>query len=180
MSTSFRFIQASSLSCLLVMCTPLLAQAQSGGPGGATSTPHKPLVAASPVSPVGPAAETTIALLKRVNGKVELLRGGLVLTPVAGEPLQRTDVLRTGPKSSAGISFVDGTTLAVDGDSSVELRRYTFQPERGQYDFDLYLQRGAAIYSSGKLGKLAPEAVRVRTPTALIGVRGTRFHVSAP
>jgi hypothetical protein len=129
--------------------------------------------------PVGPIGEASIAILKRIVGKVDLQRAGQVVTPVPGEPLHRADVLRTGPKSSAGISFVDGTTLAVDADSTVELRRYTFQPERAQYDFDLYLQRGAAIYSSGKLGKLAPAAVQVRTPSAVIGVRGTRFHVSA-
>jgi hypothetical protein len=162
------------MGCLLSCSLPQLAHAQSAAPASATATPP-PMV----VSPVGRLGEASIALLKRVSGKVELLRGGQVVTPVAGEPLQRADVLRTGPKSSAGISFVDGTTLAVDADSTVELRRYTFQPERGQYDFDLYLQRGAAIYSSGKLGKLAPEAVQVRTPSALIGVRGTRFHVSA-
>jgi hypothetical protein len=162
------------MGCLLSFSTLHLAQAQPANPAGAASTPQSVLV--SPVSAVG---EVSIAILKRFSGKLELLRGGQVVTPIPGEPLQRADVLRTGPRSSAGISFVDGTTLAVDADSTVELSRYNFQPDRGQYEFDLYLQRGAAIYSSGKLGKLAPEAVRVRTPSAIIGVRGTRFHVSA-
>lgn len=164
-------------SLLTFLCLTGSATAQTVSPAAIATTPQPTVVGA--VSPVGSMGEVTIAILKRVNGKVELLRGGQVSTPLAGEPLQRADVLRTGAASSAGVSFVDGTTLAVDASSTVELRRYTFQPERGQFDFDLYLQRGAAIYSSGKLGKLAPAAVQVRTPSAIIGVRGTRFHVSA-
>ncbi|MFM2119118.1 MAG: hypothetical protein RL722_586 [Pseudomonadota bacterium] len=156
---------------------PALFLALSGGLGSmqpaAAQVP--PVNAASAV----PASEAPVAILKRVSGPVELQRGAHVFTPVVGDRLQRADVLRTGPKGSAGLSFVDGTVVAVDAQSTVELRRYAFQPDRNLYDFDLYLQRGAAIYGSGKLAKMAPQAVQVSTPRATIGVRGTRFHVSA-
>ena len=47
----------------------------------------------------------------------------------------------------------------------------------GKYAFSLYLDKGPAIYESGKIGKLAPEVVKVETPKATVGVRGTRFLI---
>ena len=37
------------------------------------------------------------------------------------------------------------------------------------------ISRGTMAYLSGLIGKLAPEKVRIETPTATIGIRGTRF-----
>ena len=125
------------------------------------------------------AQDMHVALFKNVTGDVKLLRGATTLVPVAGTPILRSDVVVSGPRSSSGIVFVDGTTLAVDASTEVEIRRYVFQPEAKQYDFALYLKKGSAIYSSGKLGKLSPDSVEVSTPRAAIGVRGTRFIVSA-
>ena len=52
-------------------------------------------------------------------------------------------------------------------------------PKNSRYEFSLYMARGTAIYSSGKIGKLSPESVKVNTPTATVGVRGTRFIINA-
>ena len=37
--------------------------------------------------------------------------------------------------------------------------------------------RGAAAYVSGHIAKLAPDAVRLETPTAIVGVRGTTVAI---
>jgi hypothetical protein len=125
------------------------------------------------------AQDAHVALVKNVTGDVRVLRAGTTLVPVPGTRIMRSDKLVSGPQASAGIVFVDGTTLAVDASSEVEIRRYQFQPEAKQYDFALYLKQGKAIYTSGKLGKLAPDSVRLETPRAAVGVRGTRFIISA-
>lgn len=125
------------------------------------------------------AQDTHVALFKSVSGDVKLVRGETTVVPVAGTPILRSDVVLSGPNSNGGIVFIDGTTLAVDASTEVEIRRYVFQPETKQYDFALYLKKGSAIYSSGKLGKMSPGSVDLSTPRAAIGVRGTRFIVSA-
>ena len=125
------------------------------------------------------AQDTHVALFKSVTGDVKVIRGDTTVVPVAGTPILRSDVVVSGPNSTGGIIFVDGTTLAVDASTEVEIRRYVFQPESKQYDFAMYLKKGSAIYSSGKLGKLSPGSVDISTPRAAIGVRGTRFIVSA-
>jgi hypothetical protein len=33
--------------------------------------------------------------------------------------------------------------------------------------------RGIAVYVSGQIAKLAPDSVRLETPSAIVGVRGT-------
>lgn len=63
--------------------------------------------------------------------------------------------------------------------ADIQVRDYTFEPKREKYDFFVYLAKGAALYSSGMIGRLSPEAVKVATPIATIGVRGTRFIVDA-
>ncbi len=125
------------------------------------------------------AQDTHVALFKNVSGDVKLVRGDTTVVPVAGTPIMRSDVVISGPNSTGGIVFVDGTTLAVDASTEVEVRRYVFQPEAKQFDFALYLKKGSAIYSSGKLGKLSPGSVDLSTPRAAIGVRGTRFILTA-
>jgi hypothetical protein len=120
-----------------------------------------------------------VALFKNVSGNVKIIRGNTDVVPVAGTQLMRSDVVVSGPHSSGGIVFIDGTLLTVGSSTEIEISRYLFQPDEGKYDFSLYLKKGTAIYSSGKLGKLAPQAVSLNTPKATVGVRGTRFIIKA-
>lgn len=73
----------------------------------------------------------------------------------------------------------DGTSLTLGPSTEVDLRDYAFEPRDAKYAFSLYLSRGSVIYSSGQIGRLAPEAVKVDSPTASVGVRGTRFIIQA-
>ena len=125
------------------------------------------------------AEDSHIALFKNITGDVKIRRGETMISATPGTQLLRSDVVLTGPKSSGGIVFIDGTLLTLDAASEVELSRYVFQPEAAKYDFSVYLKKGTAIYSSGKLGKLSPASVNLNTPRATVGVRGTRLILSA-
>lgn len=125
------------------------------------------------------ALDEHVALFKNVSGNVKIIRDKADIVPVAGTQLMRSDIVVSGPHSSGGIVFRDGTLLTVGSSTEIEITRYIFQPEEAKYDFSLYMRKGTAIYSSGKLGKLSPESVSVNTPRASIGVRGTRFIVKA-
>ena len=123
------------------------------------------------------AQEEHVAIFKNVSGNVKIIRDKSDIVPVAGTQLMKSDVIVSGPNSSGGVVFKDGTLLTVGSSTEIEINRYVFQPEKAKYDFSLYLRKGEAIYSSGKLGKLSPESVSVNTPRATVGVRGTRFIV---
>ena len=128
---------------------------------------------------VSMAQDEHVALFKNVSGNVKIIRDKLDLIPVAGTQLMKSDIVVSGPNSSGGIVFKDGTLLTVGSSTEIEITRYMFHPEEAKYDFSLYLKKGSAIYSSGKIGKLSPESVSLNTPRATVGVRGTRFIVKA-
>jgi hypothetical protein len=126
---------------------------------------------------VAMAQDEHVALFKNVSGNVKIIRDKAEIVPVAGTQIMRSDIVVSGPHSSGGIVFRDGTLLTVGASTEIEITRYMFQPEEAKYDFSLYMKKGTAIYSSGKLGKLSPESVSLNTPRAAVGVRGTRFIV---
>jgi hypothetical protein len=124
------------------------------------------------------AQEKNIGFLKSSEGTVAVIRAGVEHSVEPGQLLFATDTVVTGPLSSAGIVFQDGTVLTLGAATSIEVKGYLFNPKEEQYGFELYMKKGEVIYSSGKLGKLAPEKVNVKTPRATVGVRGTRFILS--
>ena len=120
-------------------------------------------------------AQDHIGLLKTVSGAVTIQRDGTIIAADAGMHLNNTDTLITRDNSTAGIIFTDGTTLAVGPNTEFNILNYRFNPDAAEYDFALYLKKGSAIYNSGKIGKLSPDSVKLSTPRATVGVRGTRF-----
>ncbi len=120
-----------------------------------------------------------IALFKNVTGSIKVARKDAVLDAVPGMNLFVTDRIVSAGDGSGGIVFKDGTLLTVGHSTEVQLKDYVFEPKEAKYAFAMYLAKGTAIYSSGRIGKLAPELVKVDTPTATVGVRGTRFIVTA-
>lgn len=120
-----------------------------------------------------------VAHFKNVTGQVSIHRDSGTLQAEAGTALQVADRLVAARGATAGIAFKDGTLLTLGPGSELRLRDYVFEPRTARYAFSVYLAKGSAVYSSGKIGKLAPEAVKVDSPTATVGVRGTRFIISA-
>jgi hypothetical protein len=125
------------------------------------------------------ADEDHAALIKSVTGVVKVTRQQQAFDATGGTTLQVSDRVVTAPDASASIVFRDGTLLTLGAGADILVRDYVFEPREGKYSFSLYLAKGSAIYESGKIGKLAPQAVKVETPTATVGVRGTRFLIDA-
>jgi hypothetical protein len=55
--------------------------------------------------------------------------------------------------------------------------RFAFDSTTHQGSFESSLKRGTLAVVSGKLAKQSPDAMKVRTPAAVLGVRGTEFLV---
>jgi hypothetical protein len=125
------------------------------------------------------AQDAHVALFKNVTGSIKIQREGATLDAAAGTTLMVSDRIVSGPNANGGVVFKDGTLLTVGPSTELQVRDYVFEPADAKYAFALYLAKGSAIYSSGKIGKIAPEAVNVSTPTTTVGVRGTRFIIKA-
>ncbi len=84
------------------------------------------------------------------------------------------EAIETARDAAVGLRFIDQTVFRIGPDSAVMLDRYVFDGGRGSGDMALNLSRGAFRFISGSMPKAG---IAVRTPTALIGVRGTDFLV---
>ncbi len=120
-----------------------------------------------------------VAIIKNVQGRLEILRNGSSTAAAPGDQLFVSDQLKSSAGASAGVVFKDGTLLTVGPSTDIKLRDYAYEPKEAKYAFSLYLNKGSAIYSSGQISKLAPRVVKIDSPTASVGVRGTRFIITA-
>lgn len=118
-----------------------------------------------------------VAILKHVSGEVLLKRGEDYLSAEKGELIHSLDMLQTGPSSSAGVIFNDGTAVSIGPKSMLNINKYVFKPAKSDYAMDLSLMQGSAAFESGKIGKTAPDKVHFRVPKGSIGIRGTKFVV---
>jgi hypothetical protein len=119
-----------------------------------------------------------IGQIKTAKGQVTIERDGRSLPGTVGARLQSADVVRTGADSAVGITMDDDSLLSAGPGSVLSLDRYTFEPTTGQGRFDASLNKGTLAVISGRIAKGSPDAMTVRTPTAILGVRGTEFVVS--
>jgi hypothetical protein len=120
---------------------------------------------------------SSIAIVKKTTGKVLVKRNNKEKSLKAGSSLRVGDIIMTKSKSSAGIIFDDGSRLSLGEKAIIVIREFKVKPSTKEYDVDLDLKRGKAVFSSGKIGKLAPDALKFRIPEGIIGIRGTKFAV---
>ncbi|TMH37822.1 MAG: hypothetical protein E6H66_01335 [Betaproteobacteria bacterium] len=117
--------------------------------------------------------------IKISKGQVAIEREGTTLPASVGVRLQTADIVKTGSDGSVGITMDDDSLLFAGPNSVLSLDRYAFDPTTNRGRFDASLNRGTLAVISGRIAKQAPDAMTVRTPTAILGVRGTTFAVSA-
>ena len=78
-----------------------------------------------------------------------------------------------------GITFADNSMMSLGPNSRLSLDRFRFNTTTHAGIFDSSLQTGTLAVKSGDIVRQTPEAMHVRTPAALLGVRGTDFVVRA-
>lgn len=135
------------------------------------------VVAALSISTQPSAAE--IGRIKVAKGSVTIERDGNTVPATVGTPVQTSDRIRTAADGSVGITLDDDTLLSAGPNSILSLDRYAFDPTTNQGRFDAALNRGTLAVISGRIAKQSPDAMTVRTPAIILGVRGTTFVVSA-
>jgi hypothetical protein len=137
------------------------------------------LAAVLAAAPVAPAAAVDIGQIKISKGQVSIERNGQTLPASLGARVQTADVLKTGADGSVGITMSDNSLVSAGPNSVLSLERYDFDSTTNRGRFDASLQKGSLAVISGRIAKESPDAMTVRTPSAVLGVRGTEFVVSA-
>ena len=115
--------------------------------------------------------------IKTVRGSVQVEREGKRLPATAGMHVRQSDTLVTGADGAVGVTFLDNSLLSLGPDSTLAIDRYSFDSTTHAGKFDANLKKGSLAVISGKMVKQSPDAMRVRTPSSVMGVLGTEFVV---
>jgi hypothetical protein len=124
-----------------------------------------------------PVAAADVGLIKVSKGNVQIQRGAAKMPASVGTGLQTSDVIVTGADGSAGITFSDNSLVSVGPNSVFAIDKYSFNSTTHQGEFEGNLRQGRLAAISGKMVKQSPESMKIRTPSAIMGVRGTEFVV---
>lgn len=168
-----------SMAAAVLALAAAVAQAQAPAP--APALPPEPTTPATAIA--APAeAPRQAGFIKTLKGQVQLFgpeANAAARLAQAGDPLQPGGRITTGPDSAASVVLRDGTTLVVGPSSQLELKAFTFDATTHDGSLLASLLKGSLRMITGLLGKAHPEAVRIETQFAFVGVRGTDFIVQA-
>lgn len=114
-------------------------------------------------------------------GEVVFARGAVSAQSTGGQlrllgksaAIFRSDTITTGPKSFAVLKLNDGTRLSVRPGTVLAINDYSDTP--GKESATMRLFRGGLRAISGYISKRNPDAFKVSTAVATIGIRGTEF-----
>ena len=119
----------------------------------------------------------TIGIIKSVSGSVYLSNSDSSIRAVPNMKLNEGDTVTTGPKSTIGLIFEDDTVVSLGSESEISIEEFIFDPAKEKLSFVATLVKGTFSFISGQIAKLAPDQVKLETPDATLGVRGTKFLV---
>ncbi|MGH8673345.1 MAG: FecR family protein [Burkholderiales bacterium] len=126
---------------------------------------------------VGAAFANDVGQVKVTKGSVHVEREGARIPAVVGMPIRQSDRLVTGADGTVGVTFADNSLLSVGPNSALAVDKFAFDAGTHEGQFDASLQRGTLAVVSGKMVKQSPDAMRIKTPASILGVRGTEFVV---
>lgn len=129
------------------------------------------------VTPVFAQQAAAAGHIKTVSGTAYVVRAQGTTVVKAGDAIFATDTLRTAADGKLGITLKDDTRLSLGPNSEVKIDRYVYEPGEGGLGMVLKFVRGVAVYVSGRMAKLAPDSIRLETPTGIVGVRGTTVAI---
>ena len=124
-----------------------------------------------------PALAQDVGLIKVASGTVQIERAGAKAKANVGDVVRARDVLHTGADGSAGITFTDNSLMSFGPNTVFAIDKYDFDSTTHAGQFDGTLRQGRLAGVSGKMVKQSPESMKIRTPSSVMGVRGTEFVV---
>src|SRR3990167_7539020 len=123
-------------------------------------------------------AETTVAKVAWVKGTFRATSNTGTRALTKGSSVYLHDTLITGKGSTAQIVFTDDTLMVFRANSNLYVSDYRYEPKKnnvGHYVMNLIT--GGFRTVTGWIARNNPEHYQIKTPVAVIGVRGTNFSV---
>jgi len=81
-------------------------------------------------------------------------------------------------QSRVGITFEDDTRVQITEFSKLKIDEFVYDPSSGKGSLSIKAASGTVRYTSGLIAKNSRENIKIKTPTAVVSVRGTDFSMS--
>ena len=123
-------------------------------------------------------AAQPIGQIKTETGSATVERGGVAKPAAIGDHVFQSDTIVTAD-GTLGITFVDNSMMSLGPNTRLSLDQFNFDTTTHEGVFSSSLQKGTLAVKSGQIVRQTPEAMHIRTPAALLGIRGTEVVVRA-
>ena len=133
------------------------------------------ILAGAPLLALAQTTPEPVGYVKTVTGEAFVVTASQSVKAQPGTAVLLGSLLKTSKASSMGVTFKDNTLMSFGPDTEMAVDEYLYAPAEGDLKLSTRLTRGTLNYVSGVIAKLKPTAVTVKTPTGIIGVRGTQF-----
>jgi len=133
---------------------------------------------AGPLAPAqyaGPqSAGETIGTVQKLVGEVIVKHAdGSETALKQGDPVFQDDVIKTGKDAALGLSFKDGSVFSLGADARMTIDELVYDPKTGEGHSDVSVVKGMFNFVSGDIAANNPGEMKVHTPVATLGIRGT-------
>lgn len=146
---------------------PAQAQRASAGPAGLD-------LALKPIGRI--VAATGAVTIERASARViQASTGSQTGQAKAGDLVYLGDVVATGADGRVGINFTDGSSFNLSNSARMALDEFVYDPNGKSNSTLLSLTKGTLTFVAGKIATTGD--MKIDTPVATVGVRGTTPHV---
>jgi hypothetical protein len=165
-----------------------LAQAQGAPPAAEPTQPPAAPATQAPATPApdpaapAPAAdaapEEPIGSVATVTGNATVTRDDKTLPLKVKDDIYLNDMVQTAAKSALGITFSDGTTFNLKAGSQITIDTFVYEDGGKQNAGVFDVAKGTVAFVAAAVAKTGD--MKITTPTATLGIRGTSGLVEVP
>ncbi len=123
------------------------------------------------------AAEKGIGVIKNIKGPVFIEREKASIPAKMSDQLFESDIIVTGKGGSMGAVLIDDSLISSGPNTRLILSQFAFDPAGGKQSSTVQITQGTLTYLSGLIAKHDSQSVKLVTPTAVCGLRGTHLAI---
>ena len=146
-----------------------------------TPAPSPSTPAAAPMAPAADAQQTAaepVGNVASLSGSASVTRNNATTPLELRDDIFAGDVVETGAESALGITFNDATTFNLTANAMITIDHYLYE-EGGQQNGALFdVAKGTLAFVAASVARTGD--MRISTPTATLGIRGTTGLVEVP
>lgn len=155
-----------------IFCAAFFAAEPARAQNSAPATPQD-----AAIKPIGKVVSVKgVAAVEHVNAVVvQAALSGQPGQVKIGEPIYLGDIVTTGSDGRIGITFADDTAFDLSSNARMVMTEFIYDPNSKSNSTLLSLTKGTFTFVAGKIAKSGD--MKVDTPVATMGIRGTTPHV---